>query len=152
MSFRRLAVNNLEFDRRLRGTGSAEDFAFSRAVSLAGWELLYDPLVLVDHYEGRRQDLRHYSSLQVTDLQGFEDYVHNLNVATWDSLSPMGHLASFLFFFFVGTRIMPGILQAVRFTPELGWGSWLRFAHAQKGRISALHTVSRSKTAKVSLL
>jgi hypothetical protein len=64
----------------------------------------------------------------------------------------MGHLASFLFFFFIGTRIMPGILQAVRFTPELGWGSWLRFAHAQKGRISALHTVSRSKPAKASLL
>jgi GT2 family glycosyltransferase len=140
MSYRRSAIEGLAFDTRLRGSQCADDFAFSRAVALAGWKLVYDPAVLVDHYEGARDDRRHYASIQTTDLPGFEDSVHNTVLAWWNSLTPVGQFASSFFFFFIGTRTMPGLVQAIRFTPALGRSSWLRFVHAQEGRRAAIRT------------
>ncbi len=58
MSFRRTAIAGLRFDERLRGAGAqvGNDMAFSLALRLRGWTLLYDPLVAVDHYPAPRFD------------------------------------------------------------------------------------------------
>ena len=51
MSFRRTAVGSIRFDPRLLGGGAqaANDWAFANAVRRAGWKLIYDPSVAVDH-------------------------------------------------------------------------------------------------------
>jgi cellulose synthase/poly-beta-1,6-N-acetylglucosamine synthase-like glycosyltransferase len=60
MSYRVSAVrdNAIRFDTRLRGTGAQvnNDMAFASAVRRAGWRLVYDPAVEVDHYPALRFD------------------------------------------------------------------------------------------------
>jgi cellulose synthase/poly-beta-1,6-N-acetylglucosamine synthase-like glycosyltransferase len=56
MSFRRAAVEGIRVDERLRGTGAQPraDYAFCLVVKRAGWRLIYDPAVAVDHYAAPR--------------------------------------------------------------------------------------------------
>ena len=56
MSFRRGAVEGIRFDERLRGTRAQQraDCAFCLVVKRAGWRLIYDPAVAVDHYPAPR--------------------------------------------------------------------------------------------------
>jgi GT2 family glycosyltransferase len=145
MSYRGSIFSTVHFDERLRGKGSqpCEDLAFSRAVACAGWTLIYDPAVLVDHYEGPRDEPRHYAAQVVSDPTGFKDSVYNQVVALWSSMSPPRRLLSLLYFFVVGTRASPGLLQAVRFTPSLGRASWVRFWLAIKARLEAYKNLSR---------
>ena len=60
MSYRVSAIrdNAIRFDTRLRGTGAQvnNDMAFASAVRRAGWRLVYDPAVEVDHYPALRFD------------------------------------------------------------------------------------------------
>lgn len=146
MSYRRDALTGAGFDRRLRGTGSqaCEDMAVSRAVSNQGWLLLYDPAVLVDHYEGAREEARHYAGQGSTDWSGFSDSVYNQVVAVWASLSPARRAASLVYFALVGTRAAPGLVQAIRFTPRLGRTSWMRFWVTQKARLAAYRSMMQS--------
>ena len=146
MSFRREAATPIGFDLRLRGSGAqpSEDLALSRAVSVRGWSVLYDPAVLVDHYEGVREEPRHYAALLASDQSGLGDAIYNQFVATWDGRSPLQHLVSLLYFFVVGTRFAPGLVQALRFTPSLGRVSWMRFAVAQRARLEAFWNLSRA--------
>lgn len=139
MSFRAEAVAAMSFDARLRGRGAqpCEDLAISLALRDRGWGVVYDPAVLVDHYEGARDEVRHYAGQGSADWSGFSDSVYNQLVAVWDSLSPGRRVLSMVYFALVGTRATPGLVQAIRFTPALGWRSWMRFFVAQKTRLAA---------------
>jgi len=57
-SYRLAAIRPIGFDTRLRGNGSEihNDMAASLAVKRAGWRLLYDPAVAVDHFPAPRAD------------------------------------------------------------------------------------------------
>lgn len=140
MSFRRTAIGEIRFDTRLRGKGAQpnDDLTFGLAVRRAGWRLVYDPAVLVDHFSGRRDEARHYATVaKVTDESGFRDYAYNEVVALWDELSPARRVGFAAWSFLVGTRVCPGLLQAVRFTPKLRQASWHRFRLAQQGKLEA---------------
>jgi glycosyltransferase involved in cell wall biosynthesis len=147
MSYRSTAIAGLRFDRRLRGKGCQvhEDLAFSVAVRHAGWQLIYDPEVLVDHYQGPREEPRHYAAmLPVSDAQAYGDVTYNFVVATHDSFSYFRRAMYVLWQFFVGTRISPGLVQAVRFTSTLGRSSWQRFWITQKAMASAYLDLHRT--------
>ena len=140
MSFRATAFQGIKFDGRLRGTGaqSYEDLVFCSAIRRAGWKLIYDPGIVVDHFLGKREEVRHYADIAaVKDRTGFQNFAFNEVVAVWDEL-PAGRLFAFaLWSLMVGTGVCPGLLQAVRFTPRLGISSWQRFALAQAGKLHA---------------
>jgi glycosyltransferase involved in cell wall biosynthesis len=146
MSYRRKVFDSVRFDSRLRGTGAqpCEDLAISRAVAMSGWKLLYDPEVLVDHFEGDRDEPRHYADQLTTDRAGFANSVYNQVVATWSSMSPLRRLGSFAYYSLIGTRTAPGLVQAVRFTPSLGWISWVRFGLALRARLTAFWDLSHT--------
>ena len=140
MAFRRSAVGAIRFDARLKGSGAQpfDDLAFSLAVRRAGWKLLYDPRVMVDHFSGGREEVRHYGKVEtVLDRKGFTELSYNEVVALWDEMSPVRFAAFATWSLLVGTRITPGVAQAIRFTPKLGRGSWARFLLTQRGRIAA---------------
>jgi glycosyltransferase involved in cell wall biosynthesis len=140
MSFRSKAIAGLRFDSRLRGEGAQphEDLAFSMAVRHAGWQLIYDPEVLVDHFEGPREEPRHYAAmLPITDGQAYSDVTYNYVIAIHDKLSYFRRATYVLWQLLVGTPVSPGVVQAVRFTPTLGRSSWQRFWITQKAVASA---------------
>lgn len=146
MSFRAKAVRQIRFDRRLRGKGAqpCEDLAFSLAVRGAGWKVLYDPDVVVDHYEGEREELRHYAEmLPVQDGEAFGELMYNWVVAIWDHFTVKRHLMHIAWQVLVGTRVRPGLVQAVRFTPSLKVVSWQRFWYTQKALVAAYLELSR---------
>jgi len=146
MSFRARAFAHVRFDSRLRGRGAQpyDDLKFTLDVRRAGWTILYDPAVLVDHYPGRATETRHYVHLgPVRDLDGFDAMMHNEVLALWDELSPPRRVVFAVWSLLVGTRQAPGLVQAVRFTPRLGWASWTRFALAQKLKFRAMRQIGR---------
>jgi cellulose synthase/poly-beta-1,6-N-acetylglucosamine synthase-like glycosyltransferase len=150
MSFRMKAVKGVRFDTRLRGLGVQphEDSLFSLAVRRTGWRLLYDPAVMVDHYEGPRDIPRHYGKmLPIRDAEEFRHVSYNWAIGLWEEMSLPRHAAFIVWSFLVGTRVSPGLVQAVRFTPKLGLLSWHRFWLSQQGIFQAYATLLRGSPA-----
>jgi hypothetical protein len=81
------------------------------------------------------------------------DAAFNMVVALWEGLSPFQRIAFILWSLLVGTKVEPGLAQAIRFMPRLGTESWRRFFLAQKGRWGAYwQMISRPARARYRIL
>jgi glycosyltransferase involved in cell wall biosynthesis len=145
MAYRKAAISGLRFDERLRGTGAQvhNDMAFSLLVKQAGWKLIYDPMVVVDHYLSQRfdEDQRH----QFNDI-AFTNRVHNETLALLEHLPPARRVVFLMWSILVGTRDGLGFLQWLRFLPRQGalagqkwlaslrgrWQGWLTWQQSDK--------------------
>ena len=146
MSYRRTAIASLRFDERLRGTGAQahNDLGFSLSVRRAGWKLIYDPKVGIDHYPAQRFDEdQRYKFNEVALI----NMVHNETLILLDYLSPVQRIVFLLWAVFVGTRSTYGFVQWLRFLPKeravagrklltslrgrwQGWQTWQQSARA----------------------
>jgi cellulose synthase/poly-beta-1,6-N-acetylglucosamine synthase-like glycosyltransferase len=119
MSYRKTAIGNLRFDERLLGSGAEvhNDLAFSLSIKKAGWKLIYDPLVEIDHYHGKRfgEDQRG----QFNEIAWFNE-VHNGTLALMEYLPFVRRIVFTIWSVFVGTRKSFGLLQWLRFFPKEG--------------------------------
>jgi glycosyltransferase involved in cell wall biosynthesis len=114
MSYRRSAIDGLQFDVRLKGKGAqvSNDMGFSLAVRKRCWKVIYDPIVVVDHYPAWRFDADR------RDQFSFDAYY---NAAYNETLIMAGHLAKINFVAYLlwsmlmGTRGCFGVLQMIRF-------------------------------------
>ncbi|TAM30862.1 MAG: glycosyltransferase [Paraburkholderia sp.] len=111
MSYRRAAIGSLRFDARLRGSGAQthNDMAFSMGVKRAGWKLVYDPLVAVDHYPATRpgEDPRNAQT-----LASMRNAAFNLHLILRGHLSPLHRETAWWWYALVGTHVYPGLLHA----------------------------------------
>ncbi|MDB9538653.1 glycosyltransferase family 2 protein [Anabaenopsis tanganyikae CS-531] len=139
MSFRTQAIGKLTFDQRMRGTGAQVHFemAFTLSLKRAGWKIIYDPQVAVDHYPAQRfdEDQRHnFNEIALINL------VHNETLVLLEHLPRSRHFVFWLWALLVGTRDSLGLIQWLRLLPSQGkiagqklllsWrGRWL--AHRQ---------------------
>lgn len=117
MSYRRTAIASLRFDERLRGTGAQahNDLGFSLSVRRAGWKLIYDPKVGIDHYPAQRFDEdQRYKFNEVALI----NMVHNETLILLDYLSPVQRLIFLVWAILVGTRSTYGLVQWLRFLPK----------------------------------
>jgi cellulose synthase/poly-beta-1,6-N-acetylglucosamine synthase-like glycosyltransferase len=147
MSFRALALEKARCDTRLRGSGAQpnEDISLTLAVKRLGWKIAYDPNAVVDHYQAVREETRHYGGVtRIADPRPYVDFAYNEVIGIWDSLSTPRKLAFAGWSVLVGTRVCPGLAQAIRFTPKLGKHSWYRFILAQKGKLEAMTHLIRN--------
>lgn len=143
MSYRKQAVEHLRFDNRLLGSGAQvhNDLAFSLAVKRAGWKLIYDPAVDVDHYVAQRFDEDQRNQFNPS---AFFNSVHNETLVLLDYL-PFHRKAIFLVWaILIGTRKGFGLLQWLRFLPREGSVSSQKFMVSIKGRWQGLLTWKRS--------
>lgn len=109
LSVRRAALEDEWLDDRLRGEGAQVhwELALCLALGRAGWKLVYDPAVVVDHYPAPRfgEDQRVQRS-----LRALADEVHNETYAllrwrpTWRGPAALGYAV------IVGTRRAPGLI------------------------------------------
>jgi cellulose synthase/poly-beta-1,6-N-acetylglucosamine synthase-like glycosyltransferase len=108
MSYRRRALEGLEFDTRLHGGGAEHhnDWAMALAVKRRGWRVLYDPAVAVDHYEVERPagDPRF-----ATDALVAAQRAHNQTYVAVRYLPPRRALVHVAFAYLVGTTVAPGL-------------------------------------------
>lgn len=113
MSYRKTAIEAIKFDQRLRGTGAQvhNDMAFSLALKRAGWKLIYDPLVAVNHYPAQRFDEDERNQF---NRLAFLNQVHNETLALLDYLPPLRRFAFLLWAILVGTSTNLGLAQLLR--------------------------------------
>lgn len=133
MSFRRSAIAELRFDQRMRGTGAQVHFevAFTLALRRAGWTLIYDPKVAVDHFRGQRfdEDKRDtFNGLAVTNA------VHNETLILLEHFSPTQRTIFLVWAMLVGTRDAPGFLQWLRFSAKEGTLAGKKWLASVRGR------------------
>ena len=119
MSFRTQAIGQLRFDERMRGTGAQVHFemAFTLALKRAGWKMIYDPSVAVDHYPAQRfdEDQRHnFNEIALINL------VHNETLVLLEHLPPLRRAVFLLWAILVGTRDSFGLVQWLRLLPSQG--------------------------------
>jgi glycosyltransferase involved in cell wall biosynthesis len=100
------------FDERLRGAGAQFHFELVLGLSLIreGWELVYDPDILVDHYPAQRHDYNqrnHFNSLAISNE------VFNETLALLEHLPPVRRAAFILWSLLCGTRSYPGLVGAL---------------------------------------
>jgi glycosyltransferase involved in cell wall biosynthesis len=112
MSYRRAAIGAIRFDARLRGAGAQvhNDMAFSMSVKHAGWKLVYDPRVAVDHFPAERFD---EDRRDAQTLAAVRNAAYNLHLILRDQLPPLRREAAWWWYRLVGTRVYPGLMHAL---------------------------------------
>ena len=144
MSFRRSAIAEMHFDHRMRGSGTQLHFelAFGLALKQAGWKLIYDPKIAVDHFPAQRFDEDQRN--QFNDL-AFFNAVHNETLVLLENL-PLIRRTVFVFWaILVGTREAPGFVQWLRFIPKEGSLAGQKLRASLRGRREAWNTWQQSK-------
>ncbi len=119
MSFRQEAIAQLRFDERMRGTGAQVHFemAFTLALKQAGWKLIYDPQVAVDHYPAQRFDEDQRNNFNEI---AFINLVHNETLVLLEYLPLLRRVVFLLWAILVGTRDSLGLVQWLRLLPSQG--------------------------------
>lgn len=133
MSFRRSAIANLRFEKRLLGTGAQvhNDMAFCLALKRAGWKIIYDPLVAIDHYAGERFDEDQRATFNDIALT---NKVHNETLILLEHLPPLRRGVYLVWAILVGTCEAPGVFQWLRFLPSEGTLAGQKLLASFRGR------------------
>jgi GT2 family glycosyltransferase len=149
LSVRAAALHGARIDERLRGGGAQVHWEIDLcyAVKQAGWKLLYDPAVCVDHYPAERidDDLRHGPAAGVT----LEHVIHNETYLLLKWLSWPRRAAALAYWGSVGTRTSPGAMVLLeRLLRSSDRRSALdRYGHARRGRGQGLRTFLQARRA-----
>ncbi|NEQ88747.1 MAG: glycosyltransferase [Moorea sp. SIO2I5] len=134
MSYRRTAISGLRFDQRLRGTGAQvhNDLGFSLALRKAGWKLMYDPGVAVDHYPAQRFD-EDQRGIVFSDT-ALINAAHNETIVLLDYFPVLQRIIFIVWSTLVGTRVQPGFLQCLRSFPKEGLLAGQKWLASLRGR------------------
>ncbi len=145
MSFRRSAIAGWHFDKRMKGTGAQVHFelAFSLKLKRAGWKLIYDPQIAVNHYPANRFDEDQRRSFNPI---AFANAVHNETLALLEYFSPLQKLAFLFWATIVGTREAMGFIQWLRFLPSEGLLAGKKLLASWRGRWQGLQTWQGGKS------
>jgi cellulose synthase/poly-beta-1,6-N-acetylglucosamine synthase-like glycosyltransferase len=112
MAFRAAALRGVRLEACFRGSGMQLhwEIALCLAVKRAGWRLLYDPDVAVDHYPAPRFDEDQRTGRPLIALQN-EVYNETWALLRW--LPWWRKLVVLAYGLFVGSRLAPGLLIAL---------------------------------------
>jgi GT2 family glycosyltransferase len=101
------------FDSRLRGQGAQVhwELALCLAMRRAGWALVYDPAVEVQHFPGPRFDADQRAA---PSSAAIADAAYNETLALLEHLSPARRALFWAWALAIGSAGGPGLLQAVR--------------------------------------
>ncbi len=147
MSFRRSAIAGLRFDERMRGTGAQVHFelAFCLALKRAGWKLIYDPKVAIDHYPAQRFDEdQRYKFNDIALINA----VHNETLILLENLSPVQRIVFLVWAILVGTREALGFVQCLRFFPREGALAGKKWRASLRGRWQGWQSWQESRFGK----
>jgi len=133
MSFRTEAIAQLRFDERMRGTGAQAHFemAFTLTLKRAGWKIIYDPNVAVDHYPAKRFDEDQRNNFNEI---AFINLVHNETLVLLEHLPFIRRIVFLFWAVFVGTCDSLGLVQWLRFLPSQGQLAGKKLLASWRGR------------------
>lgn len=147
MAFRRGALEGRRLDPRLRGSGAQVhwELALCLAAKRAGWKLLYDPAVAVDHYPAERFDQD--GRTDTPSLPALADEVHNETYALLRWLPWWRKAAALAYGVGVGSRRAPGLVTAAEQWLRDGDRAALgaRLVACERARLAGLRTSVRAR-------
>lgn len=113
MSYRRSAIAGIRFRTCLKGTGAQvhNEMGFSMEVKKAGWKLVYDPAVAVDHYPALRHDEDQRNTFNPVALL---NAVHNESYIIHSNYGLGRRTLYLLWVLGVGSGSTPGLAQWIR--------------------------------------
>jgi len=109
-AFRMAAIRPIGFDERLRGAGAQvhNDMVACLAIKRAGWRILYDPAVAVDHYPAPRFDNDQRNG---SDVQAAADRRFNFCLALQDVTPAWRRAAAVCWQHLIGRQADPGVFR-----------------------------------------
>jgi len=122
---------------RSNGTNSHWDLAVSLHAKSLGWRLLYDPALVVNHFQGKRVGMAERVRATTRDSYNPEklvDSVFNQTYLLLQYLPPARRIVFLLWSILVGSRGRRGLAQCLRFMPNEGILSLRKFLASAKGR------------------
>ncbi len=101
------------FDTRLLGYGAQvhTEVVLGLCFRRAGWKIVYDPAVLINHYPGARFDIDQRGHF---NAEAHFHQSHNRALSVWEHLSMMQRPVFFLWAVLIGNRVDPGLIQTLR--------------------------------------
>ena len=144
MSFRKKAIKNLKFDKRLLGKGAQvhNELYLCLKLKKSGWKIIYDPKILVDHYISQRFDEDKRNQF---NKNAFKNAVHNETLSLLEYFSFLQRTIFLLWAFFVGTRKAFGIIQLFRFLPKEKKIALTKWIASMEGHWQGIKTFNKSK-------
>jgi len=144
MAFRRTAIGELRFDRRLRGPGAqvANEYLFGGAIRCAGWKLVYDPAILVDHYPSVRPDSDQRNQI---DGGALRDLIHNATLGYLEYLPVHRAITILLHQLMWGSRMSPGIAAAIVYALRGERLALYGFREVVLGTLAGIRTLRRTR-------
>lgn len=97
----------------------------------AGWKLIYDPAIAVDHYPAQRFDEDQRNKFN--DI-AFTNIVHNETLALLEHLPPARRALFLVWAILVGTPEALGLVQWLRFLPSEGPLAGQKWLASVRGR------------------
>ncbi len=145
MAYRKAAIGNLRFDDRLLGSGAqvANEALFSGAIRLAGWKLIYDPAIQVDHIVGERPRDQERNRMDGNVLR---EMMHNHTLGLLEHDGAWTIFSSLAYSLLVGSWNAPGVAAALRLIYQRRPGAWIGFRNNLLGIVDGWRTWRRTKT------
>lgn len=140
-AYRAEPLKQLGFETRLRGGGAQVhwELALGTAMRRAGWKLIYDPAVAMDHFFSQRFDAD--QNLRGTfNAEGLHDAAHNETLILLSHLPWVSKIAFLAWAFLIGTRSEPGLAQVPRLMILRNHNVKRRLTATFTGRFSGLAT------------
>ncbi|MBE9062319.1 glycosyltransferase family 2 protein [cf. Phormidesmis sp. LEGE 11477] len=139
MGFRRVALEKVRFDKRMRGTGAQVFFEDACCLTLKrqGWKIIYNPQILVDHYPAQRHDEDQRRQFAST---AHVNQVHNGTLNLLEHFSPLQRAVFLAWGALIGTRGNRGVVQCLRFLPQEGLLSVRKTQASLRGQWEGLQT------------
>lgn len=115
MAYRRSAIGTLRFDARLLGQGAqvANEHMFGGTIRAAGWTLIYDPAIGVDHDAAPRHDSDERNQV---DGNAIRFLTHNSLLCYLACHPKREAIAMALYLALIGSRWLPGLASASYYT------------------------------------
>ena len=139
--FRGDLLREIGFDKRLLGRGNVSHWEMSLCLTVrrAGWRLVYDPAIAVDHRPAVRQD-GDVNTRGGFEPQSFINAIHNETVAVWDYLPPWRRGVYLVWAMLIGTSGAPGLAQVPRLVLQRRRFVARRWLAVCRGRWAGLKT------------
>ncbi|CAM3269124.1 glycosyltransferase family 2 protein [Paenibacillus lupini] len=133
MSFRKKALENLSFDRMLRGSGAQVhlEIGISLLVKQSGWKLLYDPSVCVNHFPAERFDEDKRNAFNETACRNM---AHNETYTILKHSGAIRRAVYLVWIALVGSPPSPGFLQFIRMVPREKGAAYRKLRSTYRGR------------------
>lgn len=144
-AYRTEPLQKIGFDTRLLGGGAQVNWELGLGLAFqrAGWKLIYDPEVQLDHYVAVRHDDDQFHRGGAYNPTTHEQAIYNETIFLWEDFSAPRKLAFLVWFLLVGTRSEPGVVQVVRLILQRNLPALRRIRPTLRGRFRAIRSAGK---------